>query len=156
MASSSSNSQIFDEVRGIWVAATPEENVRQETLKRMIYGLHFPKELIVVEKELKELPHLFNADFPQRRVDILCYGKGIHPEHLLYPLILIECKKDRIDTHAIEQLIGYNAHVQAYFIALVNGREEQERFGYLDKKTSRYVFHAGFPTFTDLISWLTQ
>ena len=85
-------------------------------------------------------------------MDILCYGKNIHPQHPLYPLLLIECKKDAIDEKAIEQLVGYNTHVQAYFIALVGS--EQERFGYRDKKTKQYIFHSGFPAFNDLISWL--
>ena len=154
MASSSSNSQFFDEVRRAWVAATPEESVRQKVLKKMIHTLQFPKELIVVEKELKELPHLSAYDPPQRRIDILCYGKGIHPKHLLYPLLLIECKKDAIDAKAVEQIIGYNTHVNAYFIALAN--RDEERFGYLDKKTKRYIFHSGLPAFKDLISWLTH
>jgi hypothetical protein len=144
--------QFFDEVRRCWVAATPEESIRQKVLKKMIHALGFPKELIVVEKELKELPHLPVCDLPQRRIDILCYGKEIHSEHSLYPLLLIECKKDRIDEKAIDQLIGYNTHVKAYFLALAG--QEEELFGYLDKKTGQYVFHHGFPSFNDLISWL--
>jgi hypothetical protein len=152
MDSSSLNNSLFDEVRGLWVAATPEECVRQKIVKKMIHALHFPKELIVVEKELKELPHLSAPALPQRRVDILCYGKNIHPQHLLYPLLLIECKKDAIEEKAMEQLIGYNTYVQAYFIALAS--PEEERFGYRDKKTKQYIFHSGFPAFNDLISWL--
>lgn len=120
----------------------------------MIYALGFPKELIVVEKELKELPHLSANDLPQRRIDILCYGKEIHPEYPLYPLLLIECKKDALDEKAAQQLIGYNAHVRAYFIALAS--PEEEKFGYLDKKTKQYIFNRGFPSYKDLISWLTR
>ena len=152
MGLSSQNNSLYDEVRCCWVAATPEEHVRQRILKKMIHGLYFPRELIIVEKELKELPHLSIPALPQRRIDILCYGKNIHPQHLLYPLLLIECKKDAIDEKAIDQLMGYNAHVHAYFIALVN--PEEERFGYRDNKTKQYVFHSGFPGFNDLISWL--
>jgi hypothetical protein len=156
MASSSLSSpeHYFDEIRRLWVAATPEEGIRQRILKKMVYALGFPKELIVVEKELKELPHLTASHLPQRRIDILCYGKEIHPEHPLYPLLLIECKRDAIDEKAAEQLIGYNAHVKAYFIALVN--REEEKFGYVDKKTKQYVFNPGFPPFKDLISWLPR
>src|SRR5690242_14822270 len=89
--------QHFDEVRRAWVAATPEEGVRQRVLKKMIHALGFPKELIAVEKELKELPHLAGRSVPERRIDVLCYGKEIHPEHSLYPLLLIECKREAID-----------------------------------------------------------
>ena len=119
----------------------------------MIHVLHFPKELIAVEKELKELPHLSDVLLPQRRIDILCYGKNIHPQHSLYPLLLIECKKQTIDALAVDQLIGYNAHVRSYFVALAS--PEEERFGYKDRKTGQYVFYTGFPAFNDLISWLT-
>jgi Type I restriction enzyme R protein N terminus (HSDR_N) len=154
MALSSSNNSLFDEVRKIWVAATPEEIVRQKVLKKLIHGLGFPKELIAVEKELKELPHIDRGALPQRRVDILCYGKQIHPLHPLYPLLLIECKKEKMDEAAAEQAIGYNAHVRAYFIALAD--RQTERFGYLDKMTKQYVFHNGLPSFKDLMSWLKQ
>jgi hypothetical protein len=154
MASSFSNSEHFDEVRGAWVAATPEEDVRQKVLKKMIYGLGFPKELIAVEKELKELPHLAGRNVPQRRIDVLCYGKEIHPKHSLYPLLLIECKRDVLDEAAEAQLIGYNAHVGAYFILLAG--EKEERFGYLNNQTRRYTFQPGFPAFNHLLTWLRQ
>lgn len=150
MASSCPSDSFFDETRGCYVAATPEEHVRQKILKKMIHVLQFPRELIVVEKKLKELPHIHASSLPNRRIDILCYGKNIHPEHLLYPILLIECKKDDIDRDAEEQLEGYNTYVNAFFIALVN--RDEERFGYLDKKKMRYVFHAGFPPYKDLIS----
>jgi hypothetical protein len=146
--------EIFDEVRGIWVAATPEEQVRQHLLNRMIHALHYPKQLIAVEKELKELPHLSSSYLPLRRIDVLCYGKDIHPAFPLYPLLLIECKKEAIDAKAIDQLTGYNSHVKAYFIALAN--REEEHFGYFDRKTMKYVFHAGLPAYQDLLAWLKR
>ncbi|HEY2811633.1 MAG TPA: type I restriction enzyme HsdR N-terminal domain-containing protein [Rhabdochlamydiaceae bacterium] len=145
--------QLFDAVRGCFVAHTPEEQVRQSVLVKMMRELHYPKEFIAVEKELKELPHLFaTATPPQRRIDILCYGKNIHPRFSLYPLVLIECKCAEIDSKAREQVIGYNAYVQACYIALA-GREE-EQFGFFDKKAQRYVFYPGLPSYTDLIAWL--
>lgn len=148
--------QLFDEVRKIWVAATPEEYVRQRVLAKMIHALHFPKEYLVIEKELKELPHIvdLSSSLPQRRIDILCYGKDIHPEYPLYPLLLIECKKETIDHRAEDQLIGYNTYVKACFIALTN--RDEERFGYLDKTKMKYVFHAGLPSFKELVSWLKR
>jgi hypothetical protein len=142
----------FDELRGLYVTATPEEQVRQGVLHKMVYTLDYPKTLIVIEKELKELPHLAHTAPPHRRIDILCYGKNIHPEHTLYPLLLIECKAHAIDTAAKEQLIGYNSHVGAYFIALAAPSEVQ--FGYLDKKTARLVFHAGLPSYQELLAWI--
>ncbi len=144
--------QLFDEVRQLWVTATPEEQVRQRVLNKMIHRLSFPKDLLVVEKELKTLPHLSVCPPPNRRLDILCYAKDIHPVHPLYPLLLIECKEQKLDEQAIEQLTGYNAYVQACFIAVAS--REEERFGYLDKDKMKYIFHPGLPSYKDLIRWV--
>lgn len=135
------------------MAATPEEHVRQSVLKEMIHTLGYPRTLIAVEKELKELPHLAESALPpERRIDILCYGKEIHPAYPLYPLLLIECKAKPIDTHAKEQLMGYNTSIGAYFIALAAPNEMQ--FGYLDKKSRRTLFHSGLPSYLELLSWI--
>ena len=152
MGSSSPNrSQVFDEVRQKWVAATPEEQVRQHWLRWMVQRLHYPKELLAVEKEIKELPHLQGKSVPDRRVDILCYGKDVHPEHLLYPLLMIECKEGPLSDKALDQVIGYNHHVGALSIAVVNLRET--RFGFFDEKNKRYVFHSFLPEYTELKKW---
>lgn len=148
MGSSLPSESLYDAVRNIYVAATPEEHVRQGVLQKMVDALGYPKALIAIEKELKELPHLAHTAPPHRRIDVLCYGKK---EHALYPLLLIECKAHAIDTAAKEQLIGYNHSVGAYFIALAAPSEMQ--FGYLDEKTARIVFHAGLPSYQELLAW---
>ena len=153
MDSSCRNERFYDELRGLYVAATPEEHVRQSVLKKMVHELGYPKSLIAVEKELKELPHLAQTPVPKRRIDILCYGKGIHPAYPLYPLLLIECKAHAMSTHAKEQLAGYNSSIGAYFIALATPSEVQ--FGYLDKKTDRVVFHPGLPSYQELLEWIS-
>lgn len=145
--------RLFDEVRKLWVIETPEEKVRQRVLKKMIYALDFPKELIVVEKELKELPYLSSATIPQRRVDILCYHKQQQGGEL-HPLLLIECKAIAEESKALAQLIGYNSYVKAAFLALVD--QTRECFGYFDKECSRYVFHEGLPSFNQCISWIKR
>lgn len=152
MGSSSPNrSLVYDEVRQKWVAATPEEQVRQHWLRWMVRQLHYPRELLVVEKEIKELPHLHGKSVPDRRVDILCYGKE---DHLLYPLIMIECKEGPLGEKALDQIIGYNHHVGAPFIAVVNGKEA--RCGFFNEKASRYEFHSYLPSFTELKKWPRQ
>jgi hypothetical protein len=143
---------LYDAQRERFLAATPEEYVRQALLKEMIDALGYPKTLIAVEKELKELPHLAHTTPPKRRIDILCYGKEIHPIYPLYPLLLVECKAKTIDAQAKEQLIGYNTSVGAYFIALAAPDERQ--FGYLDKKSERILFHPGLPAYQELLSWI--
>ena len=122
MASSSQKSEIFDEIRGIFVAATPEELIRQALLQKMCRALGYPKELIAVERELSQLPHLRGQRVPARRLDILCFDKKLRP------LLLIECKKQTIDRAAKEQLLGYNSFVQARFVALAS--QDEVLFGY--------------------------
>ena len=148
MGSSCQNrAQVFDPLRKIWEAATPEEIVRQKILLRMMEDLGYPRELLAVEKELSELPHIKQKNLPQRRIDILCFGKNIHPDHSLYPLLLIECKKEKISQAAKEQLLGYNAFVQAYFVALVS--KEEIMFGFRSGK--EYQFLAFLPPYEQLV-----
>jgi sulfur carrier protein ThiS len=111
--------EVFDEIRSCWVAATPEEIVRQLWIKKMVQELGFPKELIAVEKELKALPHLASAPVPDRRIDVLCFTNT----ESLVPLLLMECKAEQILPKAIEQVMGYNLYVQAPFVAIANDRE---------------------------------
>src|SRR5690349_17670706 len=105
---------IFDEIRKKWIKATPEEKVRQKWLHHFVHSLGFPKELIAVEKDLKDLPQLVAKEVPDRRVDILCYGRRV--DSSFFPLLLVECK-EKGGTFAKEQVIGYNAFVQAPFVA---------------------------------------
>ena len=89
----------------------------------MIDKLYFPKGLIAVEKELFSLPHLKGQKLPLRRMDILVFGKNIHPLYSLYPLLIIECKKDKLTDAALQQVIGYNYYVKAPFVAVASKYE---------------------------------
>lgn len=111
--------KLFDEIRKCWVIANPEEIVRQLWIKKMVYELGYPKELIAIEKELKTLPHLEGKNIPDRRADIICFANKDH----LSPLLLVECKAGPLTPKAIEQALGYNLYVQAPYIALVNEEE---------------------------------
>jgi hypothetical protein len=109
--------KILDPVRGCFVAATPEEIVRQSLLHHMVRSLGYPKELLAVEKQLSELPHLEGAiGLPTRRIDIVCFARDFHP------LLLIECKEGEVGSDAIEQALGYNAFVKAPFVAVAGKR----------------------------------
>ena len=170
--------QLFDPIRQKKVAFLPEEVVRQNLLNLMVDQLQFPKGLISVEKELSTLPHLKNnlkgeteglrgqkanlkkvqnqnssffqdQKLPLRRVDILVFGKNIHPLYPLYPLLMIECKKDKLTEAALQQVIGYNYHVQAYFVA-VAGRDEI-RVVFQDKKSQKIKTLDFLPSYLDLI-----
>jgi hypothetical protein len=150
-----SKRQIFDELRRVWVAATPEEVVRQALLQQMVKQLGYPKELLVVEREISQLPHLVGQKLPERRLDILCFGREIHPQYPLYPLLLIECKSDNLCMDAEEQLLGYNSFVGAYFIAMA--AKDQVLFGYRtkqEKKGAGFTFLPYLPPHAQLLDFL--
>jgi hypothetical protein len=112
---------IFDPIRKIWVKATPEENIRQAWIHKIVHQLGFPEELIGVEVSLTALPHIVQGA-PERRADLICFGKQIHSEYALYPLLLIECKQE-LRAADFDQLLGYNHFVKAFFVALVSAEK---------------------------------
>lgn len=146
--SSLSKERLFDSLRGRYVAATSEERVRQRWILHMVGTLGYPKELLAVEKQLQELPHLAGSSLPlpDRRIDLLCYSRG--PCSTLYPLLLIECKATPLTRHALHQVLGYNAHVGARFVALVT--ESQAYFS--DVTQQRQC--ASLPPYQELLSWV--
>ena len=119
--------QVYDNIRLQWVAATPEEIVRQRWVQKMTKELGFPKELLVIEKELAGLPHLQEHPYPlpTRRIDLLSFGKK---EMDIFPLLLIECKDEPLSQGALEQALAYNTFVQASYVAIVN--QDQIRLKY--------------------------
>lgn len=124
----------------------PEEVVRQKLLCKMI-GLGYPRGFLSVEQELELLPHLKNEkNLPKRRVDIICFAKGIDPHFELYPLLLIECKSKSIKG-AKEQVLGYNRFVGAYFVAIAN--EKGVKLFWSSKNRDNFVNF--LPTYKQLI-----
>ncbi len=139
---------VYDRIRGSWFCANDEELVRQSFLRLMIDELGYPRELLVVEKKLNQLPHLADQarSLPSRRIDILCYFRAQSED--LSPLLLIECKEGKINTDAIHQLCGYNHYIKAPFIATV-GREKVY-FGY--QKNHNWRFSCKIPSYAELIA----
>ncbi len=146
---------LFDEVRQKWVVAMPEEIVRQSLVQKMVRDLGYPKELLALEKDLKELPHLKNeeAQLPSRRADLICFAKGIHPDYPLFPLLLIECKERGLTQSAREQVIGYNYFVKAPFIGVV--AEEGIEIATFDKTIQSYHFQRDLPSYLTLLEHIS-
>ncbi len=138
--------QVYDNIRQQWVAATPEEIVRQRWIQKMVRELGFPKELLVIERELKMLPHLKEHPhpLPNRRVDLLSFGKGATE---IFPLLLIECKDELLSQQALDQALAYNTFVQAYYVAIVN--QDQIRLKYNLACSKCEIGH--LPNFNDLM-----
>ncbi len=108
---SSKSNKLFDLIRGQYVAATPEEKVRQALICRMIGPLGFSKGLIAVEKEVCGT---------KRRADIVSYrlaSEGV------CPLLVVECKKEGSLFAAKEQALGYNFRLGAPFFCVASSTE---------------------------------
>ena len=127
MESSKQNENlVYDEIRKAWFVATPEELVRQKLIQKMLYELSYPRELIGVEKLLSDLSL---KPAPKRRVDVVCFAKGMQGRRALAPLLLIECKEEqKAETKALEQVKGYNRYVQAPFLAVAHPEGEKVLF----------------------------
>ncbi len=128
------------------MADTPEERVRQRLLQQML-SLGYPRSYLVVEKQLKELPHVVGP-VPDRRIDLACFYSA---QGELAPLITIECKAVPITRKVIDQVIGYNHYVGAPFIGVAN--EEVTKVGYL--QGAEYVWVEALPAYQELVANLT-
>jgi len=102
---------IFDEVRRLWVALTPEEWVRQNFLQYLIRVKNYSPSLISVEKMIK-------VGEMQKRYDIVVYKNNL-------PWMIIECKKNNvtINTAVIEQVIRYNMALSINYFVVTNGNQ---------------------------------
>jgi hypothetical protein len=144
--------QILCSIRNEWVSALPEEFVRQRFIKYMI-ELGYPHAHIAVEKELRQLPHMtLISNLPDRRADIICFAKDIHPDFPLYPLLLVECKAVNLTPKVLNQVTGYNYFLKAYFVAVVN--ENSIKTGWYDQTLEKYTFIDRLPTYKELIEVL--
>ena len=147
--------KIYCEGRKTWVSCTPEEIVRQRLISELTTSLKFPINHIVLEKAVRQMPHLYlsNQRIPDRRVDIVCFAKGIHPKHDLYPLLIIECKAAKLTSKVISQVVGYNHFIKAPFIAVANATEIQ--FGF-NAGQNQYTFIPYIPSYQELILSLSS
>jgi hypothetical protein len=147
--------KIYCALRKEWVVSKPEEKIRQQLIQRLIHELGFPSSYLVLEKDLRMLPHLQmkGRQIPERRADIICFANDIHPQHALYPLLLIECKAVELSEKVVSQVTGYNHFVEAYFVAIAN--EKEIKTGWYDDEKGDYVFVNYLPRYEELIKSLS-
>ena len=102
--------EIFDAYRKSWIRLTPEEWVRQNTIRWMVETLGYPASMIAIEKEiwLGEL---------RKRFDILVYNRNHEP------WMMIECKAPqvRLSENVLMQILRYNMVVPVTFLIITNG-----------------------------------
>lgn len=146
----SDSQMIFCPIRKGWVAALPEEQVRQRLLQYMTSQKGFPAALMAVEQPLRKLPHLSLVDsrlIPNRRADIVCYAKK--DSGALHPLLIVECKSVRLVPGMMNQIAGYNHFVKSNYIMMAN--QEEMRLGWFDSTKQNYVFVDFLPSYHELL-----
>jgi len=103
--------EIFDPARHRWVALTPEEWVRQQTLHLLHHRFNYPLELMQVEGTI-------TLNGQTRRCDIVVYDQNVHP------WMIVECKNEEvaITQKVIDQASRYNLVLKVPYLLLTNGR----------------------------------
>jgi hypothetical protein len=146
---------LFCPLRKTWVAALPEERVRQSLIQEMTQRLKYPLGNLALEKSLDQLPHLkAQLSLPKRRADLIVFAKDIHPQHILYPLLLIECKAVPLTNKVLRQIVGYNQFVGAPFVSVVN--QTHAYFGWYHSDHKDFVFKEELPSYEILLKWARQ
>ena len=101
---------IFDPLRKIDVARTPEEEVRQS----VIFWLNAEKGIPLV---MMASEYAFHFNSMTYRADIVVFGRDARP------LMLVECKAPsvRLDRKVIEQGVRYNRVLNVRYMLFTNG-----------------------------------
>ena len=104
--------EVFCSVRRRWVALTPEEWVRQCTLKRLHLEGGYPLEVMQVEGAI-------TLNGMTRRCDIVVNQDG-------RPWMIVECKKSEIplSQKVCDQACRYNTVLRVPYLVLTNGKQE--------------------------------
>jgi len=119
--------EIFDPVRHIWVALTPEEWVRQNMTLFISERLSIPLERFSNEAAIE-----FNG--LSKRCDAVILGPDSKP------LIIVEYKQPRvaISQKVFDQIAVYNMQLNVPFLIVSNGL--QHFMCQVDSVSRRYVF----------------
>ncbi|SPN73708.1 hypothetical protein C10C_0549 [Chlamydia serpentis] len=156
---------LFDLIRNRELLSTPEEKVRQELLFLLTCKLNYPRNLIIIEKELKTLLPLLARKgtlLPKRRPDILIITPPLYIDaegisHNLgdpKPLLLIECKALNINQSALKQVLSYNYCIGATCLAMASKRTQLSAL--FNPKTHTLNFYPGLPEYSQLLKYFAS
>lgn len=102
--------EIFDPVRKIYIALTPEEWVRQHLVHYLMNDRLVPAGLIAIEKKIV-------VNKLSKRYDVVVYK----PDGT--PVMIVECKAPsvKISSETFNQALRYNLALNIRFLLLTNG-----------------------------------
>ena len=110
---SKSSQTILCPVRRRHVALTPEEWVRQQTIRMLHEGYGYPYELMQVEGAI-------TLNSLTKRCDIVLYDCQMRP------FVIVECKKEtvRLTQKVVDQASRYNLVLHVPYLFLTNGLQQ--------------------------------
>jgi len=129
--------EVFDTIRKQFYVLTPEEWVRQNFIKYLIYEKQFPASLMAVEKGLK-------LNGLQKRADIVQYNTSGKP------IVIVECKAPdiKLKQDTFDQAARYNMTLQVDYLIITNGLEHYAcKMNYSERKIH---FLKEIPTFKQI------
>lgn len=103
--------KVFDPIRKIYCALTPEEEVRQRVLYYLVEKKNYPAGLMAVEYSIK-------VNNMPKRCDIVVFNKSGQAE------MIVECKAESvpITQKVLDQAIRYYSGLNVNYILLTNGK----------------------------------
>jgi len=123
---------IFDEIRKKFVVLTPEEWVRQHTVRMLMEEKGIPKSHINVEKQII-------LNMLKKRYDIVVFNS----DGSIY--LIVECKAPhiKIDQTTFDQIAQYNFVLNARYLMVTNGIAHY--YCRMDFEAQRYHFLSDLP-----------
>ena len=102
--------EVFDPVRRLFVALTPEEDVRQRLISYFHEIKHVPFSLMGVEKKI-----IVNG--LAKRPDIIIFNRNAHT------VLIAECKAPsvKLSEDVVDQIVRYNMTLRADYLLITNG-----------------------------------
>ena len=130
--------EIYDPLRKKNVKLTPEEEVRQGTIRWLHETVGAPLTLMASE-------YGFTYNRRKYRADIVLFDRS------LSPLLMVECKAPEvaIDAKVIEQAVRYNRVLRVKFIMVTNGKTSY--LCRLNPDGGGYTFTAEVPTYEEML-----
>ncbi len=128
--------EVFDALRGKWLALTPEEWVRQHFVGFLCAHRDFPAALVANEYSIR-------LHGTKRRCDTVVFDRNLRPR------VICEYKAPgvNITQKVFDQIARYNIVLEAPYLMVSNGlRHFCVRF-----EGAGYVFLPDIPTFSDII-----
>ncbi|WP_455236441.1 type I restriction enzyme HsdR N-terminal domain-containing protein [Veillonella sp.] len=132
---------LYDPIRHLLVQKTPEEEVRQKTIKFLQDGLGVPIDRVLVEESMSHV-----KKGARGRADIVVYRDDERKDALM----VVECKAPHIDVYCddvLEQAERYRKIVKADYVMLING----DQVAIYQSKKEKYFEVENIPTYQDLL-----